>query len=75
MLGAALVELLSMLDFSFEGDVQAPVEFGDGFPMFRSIWLYIGGGMMAVAAASISAYLPARKAARLYPVDILRGAA
>jgi len=75
VLGAILVELLAMLDFSFEGDVQAPVEFNDGFPMYRSIWLYIGGGIMAIISSSISAYLPARKAAALYPVDIIRGAA
>lgn len=74
VLGAILVELLAMLDFSFEGDVQAPVEFNEGFPMYRSIWLYVGGGIMAIFSSSISAYLPARKAAALYPVDIIRGA-
>jgi lipoprotein-releasing system permease protein len=74
VLGAVLVELLAMIEFSFEGDVQTPVEF-KGFPMFRSIWLYIGGGAMAIIASSISAYLPAKKAASLYPVDIIRGAA
>lgn len=73
MLGAGLVELLAMIDFTFEGDVQTPVEF-DGFPMYRSAWLYIGGGVMAVLSSSISAYLPARKAAALQPVDIIRGA-
>jgi lipoprotein-releasing system permease protein len=75
LLGALLVELLSIIDLSFEDDkVQMPVEF-EGFPMYRSIWLYIGGGMMAIVASSVSAYLPAKKAAAVYPVDIIRGAA
>ncbi len=74
ILGAALVELLAMIDFSFEGEVQAPVEF-DGFPMYRSVWLYVAGAAMALISSAISAYLPARKAAALKPVDIIRGAA
>ena len=75
LLGAFLVEILSTIELSFDDDsVQMPVQF-DGFPMYKSVWLYIGGGAMAVIASSVSAYLPARKAASLYPVDIIRGAA
>lgn len=36
---------------------------------------YLVAGSVAVAAASVAAWLPARRAARLNPVDIIRGAA
>jgi len=74
LLGAALVEILALIKITTEGDIQTPVDF-DGFPMYRSVWLYVWGGAMTVMAAAISAYLPARKAAALHPVEIIRGAA
>ena len=36
---------------------------------------YIYGGIACLVAATVAAWLPARKAARLKPVDIIRGAA
>ena len=43
--------------------------------LYRSWSHYIISGSLAVTSASISALLPARKAAALNPVDIIRGAA
>jgi lipoprotein-releasing system permease protein len=36
---------------------------------------YLIAGVAAVGAAGIAGYLPARRAAKLNPVDIIRGAA
>lgn len=70
-LGAVLVEVLSSVKLSLKKDV--PVRM-DGFPMFRSVWLYVAGGAMGMVSAAIAAWIPARRAARLHPVDIIRGA-
>ncbi len=70
-LGALIIEGLSSIRLHLAG--QIPIKL-TGFPMFRSFWLYIAGGSMAVLSAAISSYLPARKAALLDPVDIIRGA-
>jgi len=72
--GAILVEILASITINVEGEVDLPVQF-DGLPMYRSVWLYIWGGILAIISSSISAYIPARKAASLKPVDIIRGAA
>ena len=45
------------------------------FFVVYSIWHYIIGGAFCVLAAAFAAWLPARKAALLKPVDIIRGAA
>ena len=46
-----------------------------GFILVYSLWHYGISAAMAVCAASFAAYLPARRAARVMPVDIIRGAA
>jgi len=74
VLGAMLVEILATINMSMEGEVDMPIQL-EGLPMYRSIWLYIWGGILAIISSSISAYIPARKAASLKPVDIIRGAA
>jgi lipoprotein-releasing system permease protein len=43
--------------------------------LYRSYSHYVYSGILAIASASLSALLPARKAAALNPVDIIRGAA
>lgn len=69
--GAGLVEILASVKLSLNKDV--PVRM-DGFPMFRSVWLYAAGGIMGLLSAAFAAWIPARRAARLHPVDIIRGA-
>ncbi len=71
VLGAVLVEVLSSIRLDLSD--QVPVKF-KGFPMFRSIWLYAASGVMAIFSAALSAWIPARRAALLDPVDIIRGA-
>ena len=47
----------------------------EGFILDYSIRYYLIAGAMAVTASTLAAYLPARKAARVDPVAIIRGAA
>lgn len=69
--GAGLVEILASIKLSLNKDVAVRM---DGFPMFRSLWLYAAGGVMGLLSAAFAAWIPARRAARLNPVDIIRGA-
>lgn len=70
LLGFALVQLLGSVEIRLRGlvDVQR-------LPVDNSLVHYAIAGAFALAAATLAAYLPARRAARLRPVDILRGAA
>ena len=45
------------------------------FFVVYSFWHYAMGGIFCVISATFAAWLPARKAAQLKPVDIIRGAA
>jgi lipoprotein-releasing system permease protein len=72
VLGFSLVELLGTIKFTIEDESFVRLE---GFFLYRTPWHYLGGGVMAIISASIAAFLPARKAAILNPVDIIRGAA
>jgi lipoprotein-releasing system permease protein len=67
-LGYGIVEFLASLEFSIEGFVR-----GEGFFLHRTLWHYAIGAAIATASATIAAWLPARRAARLKPVDIVRG--
>jgi lipoprotein-releasing system permease protein len=42
--------------------------------MDRSMIHYVAAAAFAIVSATLAAYLPARRAAALRPVDILRGA-
>ncbi|TPE47861.1 ABC transporter permease [Amaricoccus solimangrovi] len=59
------------------GSVRFEVpELGDAtrLPLAWSPWHYAISSALALGAAGIAGYLPARRAARLNPVDIIRGA-
>ncbi len=43
-------------------------------PLTYAYWHYLVAGMAALISSVAAGYLPARKAARLHPVDIIRGA-
>jgi lipoprotein-releasing system permease protein len=68
--GYGLTEALAQVRLPVEGFVKA-----QGFYLKYSIWHYLISAGIAIAAAVSAAYLPARKAARVNPVDIVRGAA
>ncbi|MGE5503098.1 MAG: ABC transporter permease [Actinomycetota bacterium] len=69
-LGYGLVEFMGTLKFDMEGFVKA-----QGFILYRTPRHYLISGGMAVLSATMAAWLPARRASRLNPVDIVRGAA
>lgn len=71
-LGYVFMEYLSSIEFTMEGESIVDIE---GFPMYRSWTLYAWGGALAMVSSTISAWLPARKAASFDPVAIIRGTA
>lgn len=68
MLGFTLMEILGSLEFSIGGAVEH-------IPLDRTPRQYLIAAAASLASGAIAAWLPARKAARVDPVDILRGAA
>ena len=69
-IGYGLVELLASVRFEIEGFVRT-----ERFQLDYSFANYLVAGAAAGAAATLAAFLPARRAARVDPVDIIRGAA
>lgn len=69
-LGFGIVEFLASLEFKMEGFVRT-----QGFILYRTPLHYLMSGCFAIASAMLAAWLPARRAARLNPVDIVRGSA
>ncbi|MCC7425277.1 MAG: ABC transporter permease [Alphaproteobacteria bacterium] len=72
LLGWALIEMLAAIRFDFNNPVLRGQR---GFIMSRSALPFIFAGGFALVSASAASILPARRAARLNPVDIVRGAA
>jgi lipoprotein-releasing system permease protein len=68
-LGVAIIEGLRLAPI----EIKAAVEV-QRLSMDRSMIHYLVAGAFAVVSATLAAYLPARRAAALRPVDILRGA-
>lgn len=68
LLGYGLMQILGSLKFSISGESEY-------LPLDRGTRQYLIAGAASLFAGVIAAWLPARKAARVDPVDILRGAA
>ena len=66
--GSVLLEVLARLPITVQGK---PLE----LPLDRGLRQYLIAGAASLASALVAAWLPARKAAGVDPVDILRGAA
>lgn len=69
-IGYGLLELISMIKFTVPG-----VSERQGFVLDRSFTPFAIGGAFALVSAIAAAWYPARKAAQVRPVDIIRGAA
>lgn len=72
VVGYGLVEALGQVRFENVGGMMSGRE---GFILARETWPYLVGALFALLAAGVAAVVPARRAARLNPVDIIRGAA
>lgn len=69
-LGFGLTQLVESVRIDIQSEIST-----DRLFVIYSIWHYVIGGVFCVASATLAAWIPARKAAGLRPVDILRGAA
>lgn len=68
LLGLTLMQILGSLEFTIRGQIET-------LPLDRRPRQFAIAGLASLLSAVIAAWLPARKAARVDPVDILRGAA
>jgi lipoprotein-releasing system permease protein len=55
-------------------EIKNPFMDADHLPLAYTLWHYAIAGGVALASSFAAGYAPARKAARLHPVDIIRGA-
>jgi lipoprotein-releasing system permease protein len=69
-LGYSLSRLLESVRISMKAMVTS-----DHLFIVYDISHYVTGGAACMAAATLAAWIPARRAARMKPVDIIRGAA
>lgn len=70
VLGYGLIKLLETVRFDIEGIVEI-----QHFILWHTPIHYVIASLVSTTAAVLAAWLPARKAAALRPVDIIRGAA
>jgi lipoprotein-releasing system permease protein len=68
-IGYGLVQLLASIRFEIEGFTKS-----EGFKLDYGFEHYAIAAIAAILAAVFAAYLPARRAARVDPVEIIRGA-
>jgi len=69
-LGFALTSLLSIVRFKATGLVEI-----QQFILKWSVWHYVIASAIAMGSAVAAAYIPSRRAAKVNPVEIVRGAA
>ncbi|MCU0732691.1 MAG: ABC transporter permease [Hyphomicrobium sp.] len=68
LLGYTLCRMLETIEF------KSPFMDVSHLPLYYSPAHYLLAGLVAMAASGIAGYLPARKAASVHPVEIIRGA-
>ena len=55
-------------------EIKTPFADATSLPVIYSGWHYLGASAVALGSSVIAGFLPARKAAAVFPVDIIRGA-
>jgi lipoprotein-releasing system permease protein len=69
MLGQALTRLLGTIEFKISGITDLT-----RLPLAYTFGHYLVAGAVALASSLVAGFFPARKAASVHPVDIIRGA-
>jgi lipoprotein-releasing system permease protein len=69
-LGFGLAAALASVSFEMRGIGREQTH----LPLAWSLWHYLIAAAFALLSAGVAGWLPARRAARLNPVDIIRGA-
>lgn len=72
LVGEAIIFGLAQVRFEQAGGL---IRGNQGFILARELWPYLAGGAFAILASAVAALIPARRAAALNPVEIVRGAA
>ncbi len=72
LIGWALGYVLSRIMGTIE--IRSPFMDATHLPIYYSFFHYVLAGVVALIASGIAGFFPARKAAALQPVDIIRGA-
>jgi lipoprotein-releasing system permease protein len=72
LIGFLLCFALSQVEFRISGGAVGREI--TRLPLFWSPWHYVIASAFALVSSGVAGYLPARQAARLNPVDIIRGA-
>jgi len=70
LLGAVMIEALGQVRFG----IATPAG-NDGFILARDWRIYVAASLFAILSAGVAAVIPARRASRLDPVQVVRGAA
>jgi lipoprotein-releasing system permease protein len=68
VLGYALCRALGLIE------IKNPFLDADRLPLAYTVWHYVIAAFVALVSSLAAGSFPARKAARVYPVDIIRGA-
>jgi lipoprotein-releasing system permease protein len=77
-IGAALGCALAFVLVSFLDNLQVPMDGivkSEKFLVAKSGWYYVGAAAFAMTAGLVASVIPARRAGRTEPVDVLRGQA
>ena len=76
MIGALAGFVLGYLLYRALGSIEIKNPFVDAnrLPLAYSVWHYLLAGLVALTSSVAAGYMPARKAASVHPVDIIRGA-
>lgn len=69
LMGWGLIEFMASLKFAMEGFIKS-----EGLILYRTPRHYAVSAVVAIASATLAAWVPARRASKLNPVDIVRGA-
>jgi len=72
LIGFLIVEYMSSIRFEFKESHMSGFTKLEKLTLYKSIWQYVFGSAFAIVASILSSYLPAKKASKLDPIQILR---